>query len=185
MGEAGRQARGQAGWRTGWRACAAWLGAGGLAGALLMSGGAVQGQTGTATATAGTASAPAPAVFAGIAAQVAEAERAFARSMAERNHAAFSAWLSEQAVFFGGGDRVLRGKAEVAAGWKRFYEGPSAPFSWEPDRIEVLADGTLAHSSGPVRDPSGKLIARFNSVWRLEAPGTWRIVFDRGESVPP
>ena len=53
-----------------------------------------------------------------------------------------------------------------------------------PDTL-VLADGTLAHSSGPVRDPSGKLIARFNSVWRLEAPGTWRIVFDRGESVAP
>jgi hypothetical protein len=24
------------------------------------------------------------------------------------------------------------------------------------------------------------LIARFNSIWRLEAPGTWRVVFDGG-----
>lgn len=185
MDKAGWVARG----RPGWRAGTARLGAGGLAGVLLMSGVAAQTPpsplTAAATAPAGKASAPAPVVFAGIAAQVAEAERAFARSMAERNHAAFSGWLSEQAVFFGGGDRVLRGKAEVAAGWKRFYEGPNAPFSWEPDRIEVLADGTLAHSSGPVRDAAGKLIARFNSVWRLEAPGAWRIVFDRGESVPP
>ena len=118
--------------------------------------------------------------------QVADTERAFARSMAERNHAAFTALLSEQAQFFNG-KAVLRGKAAVAAGWKRFFEEPAAPFSWEPDQVEVLADGTLALSTGPVHDPNGKLIARFNSIWRQEAPGVWRIVFDKGQpaDAPP
>ena len=115
--------------------------------------------------------------------EVFAAERAFARSMAERDHAAFAALLSEQAVFFTGPGEPLRGKAAVAAGWRRFFEGPQAPFSWEPDRVEVLADGQLAHSSGPVRDPSGALVSRFNSVWRQEAPGVWRVVFDKGQ--PP
>lgn len=126
------------------------------------------------------ASAPSPstAPLETLRAQVEQTERAFARSMAERDHAAFVALLSEQAVFYG--PRFSRGKAEVAAAWKPFFDGPQAPFSWEPDRVDVLADGTLAHSSGPVRDPSGKLIARFNSVWRQEAPGVWRIVFDKG-----
>jgi ketosteroid isomerase-like protein len=110
--------------------------------------------------------------------QVEQTERAFARSMAQRDHAAFVALLSEQAVFYG--PSLRRGKAEVAAAWKPFFDGPQAPFSWEPDRVDVLDDGTLAHSSGPVRDASGKLIARFNSVWRQEAPGVWRIVFDKG-----
>ena len=54
--------------------------------------------------------------------------------------------------------------------------------SWEPDQVEVTADGLLAHATDAVRDPEGKPIARFNSVWRLEAPGTWRIVFDKGET---
>jgi len=112
--------------------------------------------------------------------QVDAAERAFARSMAERDHAAFVRHLSEHTVFYAP-NRVLRGKAEVAAAWQRFYDGPQAPFSWEPDQVDVLADGTLAHSSGPVRDAAGKLVARFNSVWRQEAPGVWRIVFDKGE----
>lgn len=116
-----------------------------------------------------------------LARQVADTERAFARSMAERNHAAFAALLSEQAVFYGGGNRVLRGKAEVAAGWKGFFDGPKAPFSWTPDQVQVLADGTLAHSSGPVRDENGKLVSRFNSIWRQEAPGVWRVVFDKGQ----
>jgi ketosteroid isomerase-like protein len=115
--------------------------------------------------------------------QVADTERAFARSMAERDLAAFSALLSEQAVFIGA--QVLRGKAAVAAGWKAYFEGAQAPFSWEPDAVEVLADGTLAHSTGPVRDASGKPVARFNSVWRQESPGVWRIVFDKGQPLEP
>ena len=112
--------------------------------------------------------------------QVADAERAFARSMADRDHAAFTRHLSEQAIFFSG-PRPLIGKAAVADGWKRFFDGKDAPFSWEPDQVEVTSDGLLAHSTGPVRDPAGKPFARFNSVWRLEAPGTWRIVFDKGQ----
>ena len=110
--------------------------------------------------------------------QVEATERAFARSMAERDHAAFARFLSEQAVFWS--PDVTRGKAAVAAAWKRFYEGPKAPFSWEPDDVQVLADGTLAHSTGPVRNPEGKVVSRFSSIWRQESPGVWRIVFDRG-----
>ena len=129
-----------------------------------------------------TASAPAQdPVFTGLAGEVAQAERAFARSMAQRDHAEFTRWLSEHAVFFGASE-VLRGKEAVAAGWKPYFDGPAAPFSWGPDRIEVLADGTLAYSSGPVRNAEGKLIARFHSIWRRDAPGRWRIVFDRGEA---
>lgn len=111
--------------------------------------------------------------------QVFAAERAFARSMAERKFDDFARHVSEHAVFFGSRD-VQRGKAEVLARWKHFYEEPQAPFSWEPDQVEVSSDGLLAHSSGPVRDAAGKLISRFNSTWRLEAPGVWRVVFDKG-----
>ena len=49
--------------------------------------------------------------------------------------------------------------------------------------MEVLDSGTLALSSGPVHDPQGKLAATFTSIWRLEAPGIWRIIFDKGNEV--
>ncbi|MFZ6649204.1 YybH family protein [Undibacterium sp. TJN25] len=111
--------------------------------------------------------------------QVADTERAFAKTMALRDHAGFTSFLSEEAVFFSG-QEVLRGKQNIADAWKRLYQKPEAPFSWEPEQVEVLASGTLALSSGPVRDPQGKLIATFTSIWRLEAPGTWRIIFDKG-----
>jgi hypothetical protein len=43
-----------------------------------------------------------------------------------------------------------------------------------------MTTGQLAMSSGPVRDPYGQLVGRFNSVWRQESPGVWRIVLDKG-----
>jgi ketosteroid isomerase-like protein len=124
----------------------------------------------------------APLTNAELKKQVADTERAFAATMKARDHAAFTSFLSDEAVFFG--EAVpLQGKQAIATGWKRFYDKPVAPFSWEPDEVEVLASGTLAISSGPVYNPAGKLISRFSSIWRQEAPGQWRIVFDRGSEV--
>jgi ketosteroid isomerase-like protein len=116
---------------------------------------------------------------ASLAEQVRRAETAFAKTMADRDHAGFAALLAAEAVFVGR-SRVLRGAREVAAGWKRFFEGPQAPFSWMPEQVQVLDSGTLALSSGPVRDPSGKRVGTFNSVWRREPGGQWKIVFDNG-----
>lgn len=115
--------------------------------------------------------------------QVFDAERAFANTMAQRDHVAFGGFVSEDAVFFSG-RKALHGRAEVIRAWQPYFDGAQAPFSWEPDQVEVSPGGQLAHSSGPVLSPEGKLIGRFNSVWRLEAHGVWRVVFDRGEAPP-
>jgi ketosteroid isomerase-like protein len=114
--------------------------------------------------------------------QVADTERAFAATMKARDHAAFVSFVADDAVFFNG-PTPLHGKTAVGEFWKKFYLKAEVPFSWEPDQVEVLASGTLAMSSGPVYNPAGKLISRFNSVWRLDAAGKWKIVFDRGEEV--
>jgi ketosteroid isomerase-like protein len=113
---------------------------------------------------------------------VADAERAFADSMAKRDLAAFTAHLSQEAVFFGGpdGNAPTRGRAAIVDNWKRFFDGPAAPFSWAPDTAEVVDSGTLAITSGPVKNARGDVTGRFNSVWRLESDGQWRVVFDKG-----
>ena len=111
--------------------------------------------------------------------QVREAERGFARSMAQRDHAAFASFLAEEAVFLGPKE-VLRGRKAVAEGWKRFFEGATAPFSWEPERVEVVESGSLAISTGPVMDPSGKRVGTFTTTWRREPDGRWLVVLDSG-----
>jgi len=117
-------------------------------------------------------------------AQVWAAELAFARTMANRNLLAFGEFIADEAIFFSGA-ATLQGKAKITEGWTPFFTSADAPFSWEPDQVEVLASGALALSTGPVRDPSGKIIARFNSIWRLEAPNVWRVVFDKGSPPSP
>jgi hypothetical protein len=68
----------------------------------------------------------------------------------------------------------------VVRRWAAFFEGPQAPFSWEPETVEVLGSGSLALSTGPVHDAEGTLVGTFTSIWRQEEPGVWRIIFDRG-----
>jgi ketosteroid isomerase-like protein len=114
--------------------------------------------------------------------EVIATERAFAKTMVEHDFAGFLSFVSEEAVFMQR-DAALRGRDQIAAVWKPWYEAKQAPFSWEPERVEVLDSGTLAISIGPVRDENGKQIATFSSIWRRDAPGKWHIVFDKGNSI--
>ncbi len=111
--------------------------------------------------------------------QVTATELAFAKTMADRDHAAFASFIANEAVFLSGG-KPLRGKAAVVEAWKRFYRASKAPFSWKPDHVQVLDSGGLGYSTGPVFDDEGKQFARFYSTWRREPDGAWRIVFDDG-----
>jgi ketosteroid isomerase-like protein len=132
-------------------------------------------------AVAATATA-APASNADLKQQVTDTERGFAATMKSRDHAAFVSFLADDTVFFSG-PVPLHGKQAVAESWKRLYAKPDAPFSWEPAEVEVLDSGTLAFSSGPVYDPSGKQIAKFSSIWQRDAAGKWKIIFDHGWDV--
>ena len=114
-----------------------------------------------------------------LAQQVFAAESTFAASMANRDTAAFARFVASDAVFVGG-RQVSHGKREVLAAWGGFFVGPSAPFSWRPTSVEVLASGSLALSSGPVFDAAGKQVSTFNSIWRREPDGRWLVVFDKG-----
>jgi ketosteroid isomerase-like protein len=114
-----------------------------------------------------------------LAAELRAVEIGFAKSMADRDAAAFAGFLADETVFFAG-DKALRGKHAVAKAWGPFFEGEAAPFSWQPDVAVVLDSGGLGLTSGPVFDPEGKRIGTFNSVWRRGADGAWKIVFDRG-----
>lgn len=112
-----------------------------------------------------------------------QTEIAFARTMAGRDLPAFERFLADETVFFSG-DTPLRGKRRVAEVWSRYFEGPDAPFSWEPAVVVVLESGDIGMTSGPVRDGEGNVVARFNSVWKRDSGGRWTIILDRGCDCP-
>lgn len=113
---------------------------------------------------------------------VEETERAFADTMARRDFEKFKTFIAEEAVFFSG-STPLRGRQQIADAWESYFKDPLAPFSWEPEHVEVLDSGSLAWSSGPVYDADGKRVATFNSVWQLDASNQWHIIFDKGNNV--
>jgi len=126
--------------------------------------------------------APTPEELKALQAEVFATERAFAKTMADRDLAAFGRFIAEDTVWFSG-PKPLHGRQAVIEQWKRFYDKPQAPFSWEPDTVEVLDSGTLALSTGPVRDAGGAVVGRFSTVWRHDGPHAWHVVFDKGEDV--
>lgn len=141
-----------------------------------------------ALALAGPAAAapPAPPPAADLAAQaeaVRATEAAFARTMADRDFAAFARFVAPDAVFVE--EPSLRGAEAVLAGWKPLFDGATAPFSWAPEAVDVLPSGGLAMSHGPVFNARGERTGTFWSVWRLEPDGRWRIVLDHGCSGCP
>lgn len=106
-------------------------------------------------------------------------ETAFAKTMADRDRAAFATFIADEAIFFGRNGEI-RGKKAVTDAWASYFEGKPAPFSWKPETVSVLDSGTLGLSSGPVFGPDGKQFSSFSSIWRKKADGKWEIIFDRG-----
>jgi uncharacterized protein (TIGR02246 family) len=118
-----------------------------------------------------------------LASKVRAAEVAFAATMQRRDLTGFASFIADDASFLNGG-QPLRGRDRIVAHWKRFFEAPQAPFQWAPDLVEVLPDGSLAMTLGPVSTLAGSPIARFYSVWRREPNGEWKVVFDNGYDSP-
>ena len=112
-------------------------------------------------------------------------EIAFSQAVETQDLGAFREFIDADARFVGA--KVSRGVDEVAAAWTVFFKEDGPTIKWRPQIIEVLADGKLALSRGPYRAlstfPNGDVVEQwgtFNSIWRLNDDGEWRVVFDAG-----
>lgn len=113
-----------------------------------------------------------------LAAEVRATEIAFAKTLADRDVKKFTAMIAPDVIWLA--DVPLRGPDQVLSRWQKFFEGPTPPFSWAPETVEVQQGGRLALSTGPVINPDGKKVGTFTSIWRREDSGEWKIIFDSG-----
>ncbi len=109
----------------------------------------------------------------------------FSQSVENQDIDAFRSFIDVDARFIGSG--VLRGVDQVAQAWSVFFTTDGPRIKWRPQIVEVLENGTLALSRGPFKsvaiDAHGNVQENwgtFNSVWRLNEDGEWRVVFDAG-----
>jgi ketosteroid isomerase-like protein len=113
-----------------------------------------------------------------LADEVRATEIAFAKTLADRDVRTFRQMIAPDVVWLA--DVPLRGPDAVLTRWQKFFDEPKAPFSWAPELVEVQEGGKLALSTGPVFNPAGKRVGTYTSIWRREASGEWKIIFDRG-----
>jgi len=113
-----------------------------------------------------------------LTAQVRATEIAFAKTLADRDVRAFTRMIAPDAIWLA--DATLRGPAQVLTRWQKYFDAPQAPFSWSPELVEVQQGGKLALSTGPVINAAGQRVGTYTSIWRREAGGEWRLIFDRG-----
>jgi len=116
-------------------------------------------------------------------------EISFSKSVENNDIEAFRSHIDADARFIGAS--VLRGVDEIAEGWSVFFTGELPKIKWRPQVIEVLEDGRLALSRGPFisvsKNAEGDKVetwGTFNSIWRLNDDGNWRVVFDAGNAAP-
>jgi ketosteroid isomerase-like protein len=112
-------------------------------------------------------------------------EIGFSQTVETQDLEAFREFIDADARFVGAS--VLRGVDDIAAAWAVFFKEDGPTIKWRPQIVEVLADGKLALSRGPYRAlspfPNGDVVEQwgtFNSIWRLNDDGEWRVVFDAG-----
>jgi len=120
-------------------------------------------------------------------------EVGFSRSVEMKDVAGFQSFIDADARFVGG--TVNRGVEDITTAWAVFFSDDAPKMKWRPQFVEVLDDARLALSRGPyrmiVQEPDGTVTERwgtFNSVWRKQDDGSWKVVFDAGnesDEAPP
>lgn len=108
--------------------------------------------------------------------EVIAAEQAFA-ALAQRSGqwTAFRAFAAPDAVMFVPGPTP-------ADQWLAGRNDPPQSVAWQPHRIIVSCDATLAASTGAVQFPGG-LNGVYTTIWARQADGGWRWIADDGGTV--
>lgn len=129
-----------------------------------------------------------------MAEELMEVDRAFnARAQEVGVPAAFVEFAAEDAVMYRNGRDPVVGKEAIA----RLLAGEEATILiWKPLTADIAASGDLGYTRGsfvlaqpPGGDdsaPGGKLEGYYVSIWKKQADGSWKWVFDSGIiSKPP
>jgi ketosteroid isomerase-like protein len=122
---------------------------------------------------------------------IVQADSDFARSVAERNREHFLSFIADVTTFNGGSAAELHGRDAVIKDWSTFFEPNGPTLSWTPTKGEVIGAGDLGYTTGQSlfrqAGPDGKVTERrgeYLTVWRRQADGSWRVVFDTGSTLP-
>jgi len=124
-------------------------------------------------------------------------DRAFSALSAEKgNHAAFLAYMTEDARLFQGAHPPILGKEAAAAAFaaeeKADTSYPAQKLVWSPLEAEVSSDGTLGTTRGtwifraPKPDGGSSILTGYYvTAWRKQPDGRYKFCLDIGGADKP
>lgn len=120
-----------------------------------------------------------------------ETDRSFARMAAEEGRVpAFLAYMDEEAVMYPHKGEPVRGKNSFKTLNEGIEQGDSV-FLWEPTFAMIARSGDLGYTLGEYKlvgkEPeNGKILQRgfYCTIWKKQADGSWKFVFDGGNENP-
>jgi ketosteroid isomerase-like protein len=111
------------------------------------------------------------------------ADSAFAAlSVASGAKTAFLAFSAEEAISFGSGAEMTRGRQAIGAGFDGFPAG--AVLEWWPVAAEIAPSGDLGCTVGEARIASLNYYSKYLTIWRRQQSGAWKFVADGGNVRP-
>lgn len=123
--------------------------------------------------------------------QILKSDAAFAQSVAEKNREKFLSFIADATTFNGGLANELHGRNAVMSAWSDFFLPDGPTLSWTPLNGEVLGAGDVGYTTGRSlyrqKGADGKVVERrgqYVTVWRKQADGSWKVVFDTGSTLP-
>jgi ketosteroid isomerase-like protein len=110
-------------------------------------------------------------------------DRAFNQAVADRDLNRFLSFVADNASFE---TAETRGREAVGKAWAPYFEQNGPTLTWAPIRAEVLVGGDVGFTIGTwerrvSRDGRTTIThGQYLTVWRKQADGAWRAIFDTG-----
>jgi len=122
---------------------------------------------------------------------IVKTDQDFNDAVGDRDLTRFLSYVAENAIFNGGRPDEVRGRDAVGAAWAQYFAPGGPTLTWSPTRVGVLAGGELGYTVGSwqrlVRAQDGTITethGNYLTVWRKDAAGRWRAVYDTGSAEP-
>ena len=123
------------------------------------------------------------------AAAIMKADADFNQAVADRDLKRFLSFVGEPATFNGGMSGEVHGRDAVAKDWAPYFQANGPRLTWKPTKAEILGHGDLGYTVGswerrpaPAGGQAPVTRGNYLTVWRKQADGAWRVVFDTGST---
>ena len=116
-------------------------------------------------------------LLAGAAPSAVDAERQFAADAQKSGQwSAFRKWAAPEALMF-------TPQPMKAHDFLKGRKDPPVSVFWWPGRSYVSCDGTVAVNTGPWVREWGKSVGYFTTIWKRQADGGWKWIYDAGDAL--